>query len=291
MIHDYVDVIDDERAMQFAVLTADLPDGSSCVAYRGTDNSITGWREDFDMSYESPVPSQGEAVQYLDRIAACSTRPLHVCGHSKGGNLAAYAASFAGEAAQARLTDIYSFDGPGLDDAALENPGYLRIKHLLKSVIPQSSVVGLLLGYHNDYTVIHAQHVGIFQHDGLTWQVDGPRFKREEDIDLSSAAICEGLHNWLKGISLEERHAFVDALHGMIQSAHVKTTEQLIDTKGLTSMFSVYVHMEKEQRRLIHELLMRALGETAEAGVKHVVGWLEAKADELLHPADAKLQE
>ena len=170
------------------------------MAYRGTDNSIAGWHEDFDMGYASPVPAQSEAVAYLRRMAEAG-RPLHVCGHSKGGNLAAYAAAFSDEATQELLQDIYSFDGPGLDEAALESEGYARIRPRLRSYIPQSSVVGLLMGYHTDYTVVHAQQVGILQHDGLSWQVDGPRFQRDEEVDAGARILCEGLHSWLKGIS------------------------------------------------------------------------------------------
>lgn len=135
-LHDFVNVVDDQREIQFSAMTADLPDGRSCICFRGTDNTIVGWREDFTMSFESPVPAQMEALTYLERIALLTGRELLVAGHSKGGNLAIYAAAHASLQAQEKLRGVYSFDGPGMDDATAGSEGYRRISHLVHSVIP-----------------------------------------------------------------------------------------------------------------------------------------------------------
>ena len=64
-VRDAVSVLNDE--IQFAAMTVDLPDGTHIIAFRGTDGSLTGWREDFAMSFESPVPAQAAAQKYLER--------------------------------------------------------------------------------------------------------------------------------------------------------------------------------------------------------------------------------
>ena len=150
-MHDYVNDIDTERAIQFSAITAELEDGTTFIAYRGTDSTLIGWREDFNMSFETPVPAQTAALEYLIAQAARSDRPLRISGHSKGGNLAAYATAHAPEAVQKRILSVCSFDGPGLDADTMESEGYARIKPVLHSVLPQSSIVGLLMNYHTSW--------------------------------------------------------------------------------------------------------------------------------------------
>ena len=140
-LHHYVDVFDKAREIQFAAVAADLPDGTCFIAYRGTDATLVGWREDFNMSYESPVPAQQEAVQYLEMIAAATDRPLRLAGHSKGGNLSVYAAAHVDAAVQARIERVWSFDGPGLDDASVQSEGYARMLPRITSMITQGNSI------------------------------------------------------------------------------------------------------------------------------------------------------
>ena len=119
--------------MQFAAVTAELPGGVHYVIFRGTDNTIVGWREDFNMAFERPIPAQLAAVRYLNETAAALPGPLVLGGHSKGGNLAVYAASHADAAVQARIRAVYSFDGPGLDDATMAFDGYAAIARRIRS--------------------------------------------------------------------------------------------------------------------------------------------------------------
>ena len=138
-------VTDQDRDMQLAAVLNDQPDGSHSIAFRGTDSTIVGWREDFNMAFESPVPAQSAAVKYLQEAALLTDGPLYVGGHSKGGNLAVYAAAHADPMLQSRIRAIYSFDGPGLDDPTIAREGYATIARRIRSFVPQESVVGLLL--------------------------------------------------------------------------------------------------------------------------------------------------
>lgn len=256
-VHDYVDMIDTDRAMQFSAVSCDMDDGSTVIAFRGTDNTIVGWREDFAMAYESPVPAQAEAEAYLLRIAAQTDRPLWVTGHSKGGNLAAYAAVHVPEDIQARLLGVYSFDGPGLDEDTITSDGYARIRQRLHSILPQSSVVGLLLSHHPDYRVVHANSLGLLQHDAFTWQLKGPHFVELKQVDLDSQLMEQTMHEWLKHCPPEQRRLFVDTLFSLVDATHASTLQDLNTNifSNAAAVLSATHQLDTDSRRMVRQLL------------------------------------
>ena len=225
-LHTFVNEVDPERDIQFSAITADLPDGTRFVAFRGTDHSIVGWREDFTMAFESPVPAQTEALHYLEKAAEAG-KPLRIGGHSKGGNLACYAAAHASDPARALIHSVYSFDGPGLDDATIVSDGYARIRSRIHSYIPQSSVVGLLLAYHEDYTVVRANAIGLAQHDAFTWQVLGAKFVEADGVDRASQVVDQTVHAWLTQVSHDQRRVFIDALFDILEATKATTFTDL----------------------------------------------------------------
>ncbi len=256
-LHDYVNEVDEERAIQFSALTAELEDGSVFVAFRGTDSTLIGWREDFNMSFESPVPAQVEAVAYLQRQAEQTQRPLRVAGHSKGGNLAAYAAAHLSPELQERILSVCSFDGPGLDEATMNSPGYARIRPALHSVLPQSSVVGLLMHYHTDYLVVRSTAVSILQHDAFTWQVRGTGFEELRQVDTASRIMDETLHAWLQNAGPEQRRCFVDAIFEILNATHAETIAEMGNEKfrSALSMLQATRDMDPETRRMFNHLI------------------------------------
>ena len=256
-IHHYVDRIDPAKEMQFSALTAELSDGQTYIAFRGTDKSLVGWREDFAMSYESPVPAQREALDYLEAAALRSAGPLLVGGHSKGGNLAAYAAARVSPEIQARIRAVYSFDGPGLDEETITSAGYERICPALWSVVPQSSVVGLLMNHHQEYTVVRSTALGLMQHDAFTWQVEGPHFMELPDVDRSSRLMDETLHQWLKACTPEQRRAFMDAVFSVLESTGAPTLTAMGEEKlrSAAAMLGATRAMDPEVRKMCLHLL------------------------------------
>lgn len=225
-LHDYINEVDEAREIQFSALTADLPDGGRYVAFRGTDSSIVGWREDFSLAFET-VPAQLAAAAYLEN-ASKAGRPLTVGGHSKGGNLALYAAAHVSPAAQGLLKRVYTFDGPGLDDETVASEGYARIVGKIRSFVPQSSIVGLLLTHFEEYTVVHAHAVGILQHDPFTWQLAGKRFLEAEGVGRVSRVVDQTVHEWLKQVSSEERELFVNTLFDILESGQATEVKDLL---------------------------------------------------------------
>lgn len=226
-LHDYVNIIDTEREMQFAVCSVDLPSGYTVISFRGTDLSIVGWKEDLNMSFMT-VPSQREAVEYVERIASQNGRGLYLSGHSKGGNLAVYAGANAGGDTRDRIRRVYCFDGPGMDEETLESLGYELVRDRIESYIPQSSVVGMLLNYHPVYTVVRSRSLGVLQHDAMTWQVEDGAFVTLKDIDLSGKLTDEAIHVWLKGMNMDDRRLLVDTLYQVVGGAQTETVSGLV---------------------------------------------------------------
>lgn len=222
----YVNIIDNARPIQFSAVTLHA-EGLNVIAYRGTDNTLTGWREDLYMSFESPVPAQEEAVRYLESAARSLQGPLLLTGHSKGGNLAAYAAAHASPPVQARILWIDCFDSPGLDDSTLASPGYARVRSRMRGFIPQGSVVGLLMGYADGLTIVRSTGVGLLQHDSFTWQVEGDRLMLAPRTTLPSQLMDRTLHIWLTQCTPEQRRVCVDALFDLMDAASADTLSAL----------------------------------------------------------------
>lgn len=278
VIHHAEAQTDLDRDMQFAAITLTLPDGTHFVSFRGTDNTIVGWREDFNMAFESPIPAQTAAVSYLTRIAASVDGPLIIGGHSKGGNLAVYAAAHVNPLIQSRIRAVYSFDGPGLDDATMASEGYAAIARRIRSFIPQSSVVGLLLAYHPEYTVVKSDALGLLQHDTFTWQVLGTRFVEAPEVDVSSQLVNQTVHTWLSRVTPDQRRRFVDTLFDLLEATGATTMKQLMtDVPGrAAAVLKALQKVDFDTARMIITLL----GEFMSIGAQNILGLIRSRSAE-----------
>ena len=169
----YVNVIETQWETQFSAVTYTLGDGIHYVAYRGTDETIVGWKEDFNMAFLTPVPGQAISVEYLNRVAGRFHGPLYVGGHSKGGNLAVYSAMNCAPDIQERILKIYSMDGPGFRPEVLEKCDYGRIADRVVKILPNSSLVGMIFESGMYFQVVKSRTFGLLQHDPYTWLVTG----------------------------------------------------------------------------------------------------------------------
>ena len=259
-IHDLANDVDPQRNIQFSATTYDLPGVGTMVAMRGTDHSLVGWKEDFMLSYECPVPAQSAALEYLKRIASRSSGPILLTGHSKGGNLAVYAAACADKGIQDRIIHIGSFDGPGLDDATYESAGYQRIQPLISSYVPNGSIVGVLMNYHPDYRIVKTSTVGgILQHNGFTWQVLGPNFVETAETTVSSQIVTQACHDWLKSCTPAQRQVFVETIFSMVENTKREDHETSMQ-KALQGLGQATMLPDPETRKMVHSLLTSFLG-------------------------------
>ena len=264
----YVSRTDEETQTQFSALTALLPDKTAYIAFRGTDDTIVGWKEDFNLAFLPVVPAQKMAAEYLAAAAAAlPSHPLRVGGHSKGGNLAVYAAAHTPQPVQARLEAVYNNDGPGFCAGALDETGYAAVRERIRTFVPQTSIVGMLLDHEERYTVVRSRQVGLLQHDPFSWQVEGPDFVRLETVTSSSRFLSLTLKNWVASMDRERREAFVDALFDILGSAGADTTEELSEgwLKNAAAILSKLRSVDDETRRMLLEVLRALLAAARES--------------------------
>lgn len=256
-------VYDEKRQTQFAAFTADLGDGTVYIAYMGTDDTIVGWKEDFNMSFLQPVPAQTEAAAYLNEAGKYIRKKIRVGGHSKGGNLAVYSGIYASARVKKKIINIYNNDGPGFDNGIINSEEYMRMKPLMTSIVPYHSIVGMLLEHDDDYIVVASNEKGIMQHDAMSWQVKGTKFVTRKDLSAASKAMNETLSNWINSIDRTEREEFVDALFDIISASGAVTLSE-IQADRFTSAgaaIKMYASMPKKQKLMIRKILLSLTGE------------------------------
>ena len=277
-MHHFIAVTDVEISMQFSAVCIDLPDGTMAVAFRGTDNTLVGWREDFNMSFQTRVPGQEAAAYYLKKAAGLSDCPLRLIGHSKGGNLAVYAGAHVPKKIQSRIEGIWSFDGPGMNMELAREEGYQRIRERIHSYIPQFSVIGLLMEFYKPYTVVHSTGKGLEQHDPMTWQVYGGHFEELESIDSKAGVICETLHEWLANNTPEQRGAFVDTMFRLADNANATKMSDLMNEK-LRSILKI-IGGRKELDPETRKVFTRLMAQVLTLGVGNVVERVRGKNEQ-----------
>ncbi|MDX9899316.1 MAG: DUF2974 domain-containing protein [Spirochaetia bacterium] len=253
----YVDEIDIEEEKQFAAMTILTGDKHAYLAFRGTDLTLVGWKEDFNMSFLSPVPAQTAALAYLERVASGLRGKLRLGGHSKGGNLAVYAAAFCGSRTQKRIQSVYNNDGPGFDSPVLLRDGYTRVKERLFSFVPQSSIIGMMLEHHEHYTVVQSRQVGLLQHDPYSWNLLGADFITVQNVNDSSIFVDRTLKDWVGGLEPAHRELFVDALYEILVSTEATTLPELAGNwiKGLKAASKTLKELDGPTKKVIQDAL------------------------------------
>lgn len=252
----YQSRLDEEKTAQFSAITFLLPDGTAFVSYRGTDSTLVGWKEDFMLSFATPVPAQRLARDYLDALGSLLDCPLRVGGHSKGGNLAVYAAAFCRETVRARILQVYSNDGPGFEPEITGTEEFARILPRVRRFIPESSPIGMLLEYDTDYTIIDSSSLGIFQHNPYSWKTDRNGFVTKEDRSLGGDIVSSSLHLWLKSMSEEKREFLTDTLFGILDAGEEDTVRGLRkNPTAILNCFRAVGTLSDEDRRQMKQLL------------------------------------
>ncbi len=246
---------DEKLQTQFSAITVRLSEDRSVLAFRGTDNTIVGWKEDLNMSYLCPIPGQESAVEYAKAAAERLTGRFIFSGHSKGGNLAVYAGAFCGEEIQGRVDAVYNFDGPGFFDNILESPGYRGICPRVHTFVPQFSVVGMLLGRDEESKVVHSVENGLHQHDMYSWETRGPKFVHLGTVTGGSKFVDSALKGWIAQMTPEQFELFADTVYKFMADTNARTLHQmrenLLDT--MMSFARSLGDMDEETRRAVIE--------------------------------------
>ena len=254
----FVDHLDVGKGEQFAALAIETGDKGLYLSFRGTDDTLAGWKEDFELACMPEVPAQKKAVAYTWAVAKQFPRKkLRLGGHSKGGNLAVYAGVFCPENVQKRIIAVWSNDGPGFHNDLLDLPEHRRIAERIFSIVPKSSVVVMLLEHEEDYTVVDSDQLGFMQHDGFSWQVVGDHFITLRQVTQQAHFSDQELRKWVHGLTVEQRETFVNAMFDVLSASGAVTLTDLKDDsfKAVGAMVKAMKDLDKETRDGLWEFL------------------------------------
>ncbi len=267
----HVNIIDKEKEMQFSATTFIPDDHIPVIAFRGTDDTIIGWKENFNMSFSDAVPAQTKAVEYLNTVASYSSDALRLTGHSKGGNLAVYAAVHCDASCKKRILRAWNNDGPGFRKGFLSQPAYLETRHLIRTLVPQSSLVGMLLEHDENYTVVKSRQNGLLQHDGMTWEVKGNSFVHLNDVRETTKRTDKSLNEWIEEMNPEQRKQFTDALYQLLSSDNASTLTELVFTKNKWLLRS------KDLDPQVHQTLSKTISALINTNTKNLLNDILSK--------------
>ena len=231
LLGGYVNDISIEEQSQFAVLCVYLGDRSLFVAFSGTDDTIVGWRENFNMGYLDATPGQRKAVDYLNRMVGIGQWRVRVGGHSKGGNLAVYSAVHCKPIIKRKIISVYSNDGPGFSKEMVASEAYQEMIPQIRTIIPESSIVGLLLEHEEEVQVVKSTNVGVGQHDAMSWEVLGTHFVYTDKVAEQSIFIDETMRTWLMELDAVQREIIVDAIFAMLDELNIRTVDDFTHLK------------------------------------------------------------
>lgn len=249
----YVNEIDQDKEIQFSATVFFLDSRSAVIAYRGTDDTLVGWKEDFNMSFLPVVPAQLAAVEYLHRLARDFKGDLYITGHSKGGNLAVYAAVHADPDVQSRIKKVWNNDGPGFSKDVIESAEYLKMRPFIRTFVPESAVVGMLLEHDENYMVVKSKQTGLLQHNGLNWGVMGGSFIQVANITQECKRLDRTLSEWIHSMTPEQRELFIESMYRILSADDALTLTELVGAKR--KWLSRSKDLDPQVRKTVQEVL------------------------------------
>ena len=266
---NYVNLIEPERESQFSAVVCGFSGGLTYVVFRGTDENMVGWKEDLNLAFSEPVPGQLRSVPYLEQAARTIEGGFYVGGHSKGGNLAVYAAMYCEPAVRERIERIYDHDGPGFRPEVRQQGAWQEIEGRIHKTVPRSSMVGMLLYADIAYRVVESKTIGLAQHNPYTWLVKNGDFRMADEIRPGRRFVDQTLNEWILSLDQEQMHIFVDTLYGVVQASE---TDNLIDftahwVQNVQKIGRAISEVDEETAKVVMQI-MRALFETVSRHAK-----------------------
>ena len=223
----YVEDTNDLIEKQFSAVTFLLPNNTMYISFRGTDSTLTGWKEDFNMAFMLPVPAQKEALNYVEKVTKLIPRKFYIGGHSKGGNLAVYAGCNLSNNLSTRIIKIYSHDGPGFIKEFLTTSNYQNIKDKIEKIVPSSSIIGMLLYTNENYKIIESSARGILEHDPFSWLINENNFIILKNLSDGTVFTNKVINDFLSSLSKKEREIFIDSLFTVLKSTNLTTLDEI----------------------------------------------------------------
>lgn len=256
---------DPEAETQFAALALSLAPDHDLIAFRGTDNTLAGWKEDFNMAFMEEIPAQRMALTFLEENA--SAGKITVIGHSKGGNLALYSSCACSCSVHKKIDAAVSFDGPGLNDAMIQSEGFRRMESRMRVIRPRASLVGLLFEQPADIRIIDSRVFSILQHYPYFWKTDGMDFVYLARPDQGSALLGKTLCGLMERLPLDAREQLIESVYEILTAGRADTFNDLADT-WLSSAAAIAARLfrsDSETKKVFVRALSAFLSAAAQA--------------------------
>lgn len=255
----HVNHIEEKTNTQFSAITCFLEEDICYVAYRGTDATIIGWKEDLNLALSEPTNGQKLAVEYLNKVADKQLGGIYVGGHSKGGNLATFAAMHCTSQIQERLLGIYNHDGPGFRPEVFAEGNYEAVRNRMFKFIPKSSIVGVIMENGKNCEIIESHSIGAMQHNAYNWKIAEDHFIRVQDRTAFKKVQDEAFNDWILSLSQEQLHIFADTLYDVVTASGAADIFAFGgDWKGsIAKSYEAVKDLDDETRSAIHTILHR----------------------------------
>ncbi len=249
-------IFSEEKTEQFAAVTY-IVDGKPVIALRGTDDTITGWKEDFNIAWQDQIPAQKDALLYFKEAAEAFKGSFVLTGHSKGGNLVINTAVNCSKTLQKRIKEIYNFDGPGFSRDFFEQEAYKNVENKIFSFYPAFSVVGMIFHHPKNFEIVKSEGFAFWQHDAMSWQIMGAEFINEASFTDESKLFYKAFNEWIDKLDNSQRHNFVDTLFGILEASGAKTNSDIEKeaVKSTAKMIAAYAELDKARRKEMLKIL------------------------------------
>lgn len=245
--------------VQFSATTYVVNRRFVVVAFRGTDNTINGWKEDFNMVFLDEIPAQSKAVAYLKKVASANRfSKIIVTGHSKGGNLAFYAAMKQTPKVQKRIVSVYNLDGPDFRENITSTREYTNLLTKVTKIVPQESIIGMILQTNQYFHIVKAEGTLFAQHNLYSWNIDSETsdLVHETSLSKSSRQIKNSVYTWINGFSVEDRQIIVDRFFDLLLASECTTLNEF--TSDLKNNIKLIYGEYRESDSATKKLLRKA---------------------------------
>ena len=250
------DIYNEDKVEQFAALTF-IIEGNPVIAFRGTDDTIVGWKEDFNIAWLPQIPAQKDALDYFNDACSALSGDITLTGHSKGGNLVINTAVNCGKKLQKRVKAVYNFDGPGFEADFFNKEEYKTVEDRIHSFYPGFSVVGMIFHHPEKYEIVKSEGFAFWQHDAMNWQILGADFVNEADFTDESKLFYSAFNEWIDKLDTEQKKQFVETMFFILEASGAKSNND-IEKDALrcsAKMLAAYAEMGKERRKEMKNIM------------------------------------
>lgn len=263
---------DYDSSTQFAAITYEIAPDTYYIAFRGTDSTLIGWKEDMRLALSGPIHAQERACRYLRDVAEKFSGTCMVGGHSKGGNLAVYAAAKCGGEVRRRIPRVYSHDGPGFLPEELDGEGFREIRGRIHKTIPQSSLIGMMFEQECECHIVKSRERGVAQHNPFSWQISKGSFLYLDELTPEAKLAYTSINRWISGMAQEDREKFIRVIFEILEETGVSSFHEL--GADLRKNIPIIVKKTASLDKATGKFLLHTLGLLVTDGAKSVPGFI-----------------